>query len=183
MEMDFETLQAEYERLKQEYENIKKAKEEYDEAIKKAYADPELRPSLKAMLKKVAGVEIDDPPHEKAVKSEIQRLEEELKKLRVEKEQEQRQKIESELRSVFTEYGIEGDELKRFQQFVIESGLTPTTIQGWKIAAQNYRRSQMAEPLLGKPKTFKSELSLDEFAKSPADALDKFAMSILAGRK
>jgi len=183
MELDLEGLQKEYDKLKQEYDGVSKAKQEYDEAIKKAYADPELRGSLKAIMKKVANLELEDPPHEKYMKSEISRVEKELSGLKAEKEKEIKDSYTKQLESVLNQYGISGEEVKKFQNFVSKTGLMPTTVSGWEIAAQNYRRSLVAEPLLGRPKTFKESATSDDYIKNPSGALEKAFFNAMRGGK
>ena len=179
MEMDFEDLQKEYERLKKEYEEVSRAKSEYDEMIKKAYADPELREPLKTIARKVANIEIEDPAHEKYIRSEVSKLQKELETLKAEKEAESKKSYAKQLEDVLKQYGIIGDEIKKFQDFVSSTGLVPTTISGWEIAAQNYRRSLMAEPTLGRPKTFKETVTSEDYLKNPSQAFERDFLNAL----
>jgi len=185
MEWDFEELQKEYERLKKEYEEVSKAKTEYDEVIKKAYADPELREPLKKIARKVAGLEIQDPAYEKYTKEEISKLQKELETLKSEKEVESKKSYAKQLENVLSQYGITGDEVKKFQEFVSSTGLVPTTISGWEIAAQNYRRSLVAEPVFGRTKTFREAVTSEDYLKNPSQAFEKDFLNALrsAGKK
>jgi len=183
MELDFEELQNEYNRLKEEYEALLKQKQEYDEVIKKAYADPELRDPLKKIMKKTANVEIEDPPHEKYVKDELSRLEKRLEELKAEKEKEIRESYAKQLETVLSQYGITGDEIPKFKEFISKTGLLPTTPDGWAIAAQNYRRSLVAEPVLGLTKTFKETVTQEDFLKDPNKAFEKAFLTAMAGKK
>ncbi len=183
MELDFEELQKEYEKLRAEYEEIKNAKLQYDEAIKKAYADPELREPLRQIIKKTAGLEIEDPPYEKTVKNELSKFEKKLAEMEAEKEKAMRENYEKQLRGILEEYGISGEEVKKFQGFISETGLMPTTLDGWRVAAQNYRRSLMAEPVLGRPKKVREEVTSKEFMEDPSKALDKVFLQALYGGK
>jgi DNA repair exonuclease SbcCD ATPase subunit len=183
MELDFEETQKEFERLKKEYEEVSKAKAEYDEVIKKAYADPELREPLKKIARKVAGLEIQDPVYEKYAKDEISKLQKELDTIKTEKETESKKSYAKQLETVLSQYGITGDEVKKFQEFVSGTGLVPTTISGWEIAARNYRRSLVAEPVFGKTKTFKESVTSEDYLKNPSQAFEKDFLNALATTK
>jgi len=182
MELDFDELQNEYNKLRAEYEALLKQKQEYDEVIKRAYADPELRDPLKKIVKKTANIEIEDPPHEKYVKDEISKLEVKLEEMRAEKEKEARAQYAKQLENVLTQYDITGDEIPKFRDFVSKTGLIPTTPEGWEIAAKNYRRSLVAEPRLGITKKFKDTVAPEDYLKNPSAAFERDFLNAMQQR-
>ena len=173
---DFDIEEA-YNRLKNEYEQLKQAYAGYEMGFKKAYEDPELRPHLKKIGEKI-GVIIDDPPHEKAYKKEIEELKKQLEEKEAKEKEEKAKQKQEEFIKLLAKYGVTTDaEYQDFQKFIQENGIIPSTQKGWEKMLQDYRRAKIAQPTYQRP-TFKNKIG-EDFAKNPEEALFKAHLEAL----
>lgn len=165
--MSTELYNDEYEALQQRYEQLRREYESIQQAIRMAYQDPELRPHLKAISKRM-GLEIDDPPQEKRFRQEIESLKKELEERDKKQQEEFYKRKQEEFNQLLREYGISEEEYPELQKFISETGIMPSNKDGWRVVLQNYRRSKMVQPTYVKP-TFKNTIN-EDFMKNPEEA-------------
>lgn len=169
----------EEERLKQEAEYWKQQYEKLQQDIQNLYLDPEAREHLKVLGKKL-GVEIDDPPHEKAVKQDIKKLEKKIEELEAEKKQKKIEEYNQKLQRLYQEYGITTkEEAEKLNEFIKASGVIPSTIEGWEKVLRDYRASQITSPSFVRPNSVKEIFNSEEFMKNPKEAFYKYAENAL----
>lgn len=166
-ELDIEQA---YEELKKQYDALARELEEYRSAIQKAYLNPETREPLKKIMKDVAGVEIEDPVYEKAIKSEIEKIAKKVERIEEEKKNTELKKKQQELLSLFAEYGVSDKEMPQLAEFIKKTGVTPTTPEGWRVVLANYQRSKMARPTFI-PETEKKVDSVKDWLANPEGKL------------
>jgi len=163
--MDYEEA---YKQLMDKYQKLEQAFLGYDQAVKTAYEDPELRPHLKKIAEKV-GVKIDDPPHEKRYQEELEKLNKKIEEIETKKKEEEGAKKKVALQELLGKYGITDAEYSELEKFIKETGIFPSTLEGWETVLQNYRRAKIAQPTYQKP-DFKGRIG-SEFWKNPEEAL------------
>ncbi|MDW7973279.1 MAG: hypothetical protein RMI01_08785 [Thermodesulfovibrio sp.] len=181
---DYESKIKYYEQRLQELEEeltrIKTEKQQIDDVIQKAYLDPKKRQALKEIAA-IAGVNIDDPVYEKVAMEEIDSVRKELDKIKAEQEQQKAKEYQERLRELMQAYDISESELEKVKEFVNETKLIPTSIEGWEIVFQNYKRAKVASPTLIGTNTniFKETVSMEDYLKNPKAAFFKYAETIL----
>jgi len=165
-EFDYEEA---YNEIKQKYDQLQQAYSAYETGVRKAYEDPETRPHLKKIGEKL-GLQIDDPPHEKAYRKEIDELKKQLEEKEAKEKEAKAKQKQEELAQMLSQYGVTTDaEYQDFQKFMQENGVIPSTQKGWEKMLQDYRRAKIAQPTYQRP-TFKNRIG-EDYTKNPEEAL------------
>ena len=173
-----EYIEDEYEKLKAEYEALKATLSEYERGIQQAYMDPETREPLKKILNKHAGIVIDDPPYEKAIKEEVFKVQKKLEEYEQKQMEKEREKALMSIKEVFDSFGITQEELPEIKEFISKTGIVPTTAEGWRTVLQNYQRSKITKPTYVAP-TFKERVMTEDYLKNPKEAFYKAHLEAL----
>lgn len=172
-----EGYEKDYEQLLREYEILKQNLDAYEKGIQQAYLDPETREPLKKILSKHAGVVVDDPPYEKAVKEEINMLKGKIEEIEKEKTIQSKKQQENALKSLMQSYGITEGDIPELKSFIAKTGITPTTLEGWQVVLQNFQRSKIASPTYTPP--IKEYMSKEDYIKNPKEAFFKAHLEAL----
>jgi hypothetical protein len=173
-------IEQEYEALRAKYAEIEKAYQGLIAGVQKAYEDPETRPHLKKITKKL-GIELDDPAYEKQFKEEIEPIKKELEELKAKKIEEEARKKNEEIQELYVKYGITQEELPELQKFIQETGVIPSTKAGWETVLRNFRMSKTAQPTYVRP-TLKNKIG-EQFSKNPEEALFEAHIQALGARR
>lgn len=139
---------------------------QYEQAIVKAYSDPDTRVHLKNVLGKL-GVSLPDPIYSTEVERAIKPLQEEIKSLKAKKEEEERERKIKEIESYFHKYGIPVEEAGKVFEYAKTHGiLNPET------AVKLYKQD-VYERAISQSSSFKTFKNPD-FMKNPKEALHEF---------
>ncbi|MEM4134362.1 MAG: hypothetical protein QXV73_04120 [Candidatus Micrarchaeia archaeon] len=180
-----EKLKLYEQKIRELEESLAKEREEkkqINDIIQKAYLDPKKRQALKEIVS-IAGMEIEDPVYEKVAKEEISSVKSELEKLKEEKAKEQARQYEEQFRLMMEKYGIKEEELPQVKEFINETKLMPTSLEGWELVFQNYKRNKVASPTFigANDNIFQSTLKAEDYIKNPKQAFYRLAEQALKG--
>ncbi len=138
----------------------------FEELVARAYSNPATRQYLKKIYEQL-GYEFPEPDTEKEIREAVKPYEEKLKAIETELQQRKRQELETNIKRLLGQYGLDESHLPAIQQFMMQNGIVnlESAIRFYVVSLSN------ARPNSAKPIHKREQESIDRYKKQGKDAL------------